>query len=522
MRKTLFALAALLLAATVGCVRNQPEIIIVTATFLPQQTQIALAPNQTPVPPIEQTLLASEPALNQTPDPTRAGAAGATREYVVQSGDTLTGIAMAFGTSVETLLALNDIANPDALEVGQVLRLPEPPTETTSDFKILPDVRIVYGPRAGSFDIAGFIAQQPGYIRSATDEIDDETFTAAEVVQRVTWEYSVDPRLLLALIELRAGWLSEPNPPDDKKAYPVGIGDSPFGFTRRGLYRQLAWAADQINAGYYGWKYRDLTTLEFSGGVRLLYFPGLNAGTVALQYALSQLSPYSVWQREISPDGLFTIYSRYFGNPFDGGSEHAVPAGLQQPPLGLPFPPGQPWFYTGGPHGGWGIGSAWAAIDFAPPDDLTDKTTACYVSDNFATALADGVVARVSEGAVVLDLDGDGDETTGWTILYLHMAEEDRVAEGATLRQGDRIGRPSCEGGFSNGTHIHIARRYNGEWIPADCTGCAPGQQTPPFVMDGWTAVGLPNQEYQGYLVKGDERRVAEQGRNIADNEVAW
>lgn len=30
------------------------------------------------------------------------------------------------------------------------------------------------------------------------------------------------------------------------------------------------------------------------------------------------------------------------------------------------------------------------------------------------------------------------------------------------------MGNPSSEGGEATGTHIHIARKYNGEWILAD------------------------------------------------------
>jgi len=37
----------------------------------------------------------------------------------------------------------------------------------------------------------------------------------------------------------------------------------------------------------------------------------------------------------------------------------------------------------------------------------------CYVSPNWVTAAAPGVIARSGEGYVVLDLDGDGDEHTG-------------------------------------------------------------------------------------------------------------
>lgn len=520
MKKTPLLLAALIAVMT-GCVRNQPDVVVITATFLPptENGGVAVATSA----PIAQTLDANAVLTNPTPNPTRTGSDQSTREYIVQPGDNLTAIAVTFGTTVETLMSLNNLVNPDQLEVGQVLRLPGPPSDTTSDFKIVPDVRLVYGPGSGQFDIAAFIAQQPGYIRTATDTIDDVAYPAAQVIERIAQEYSVDPRLMLALVEYKAGWLSNVAPSDAAKSYPLNVPDSTFGFSRSGLYRQLAYAANELNAGYYGWKQRGRTTLEFAGGIRMLYEPGLNAASVALQGFLAQVSPaMSEWQRDISVDGLYAVYSRYFGNPFDSAIDPVVPPGLAQPALGLPFARGETWYYTGGPHGGWGAGSAWAAIDFAPPDDLETKTTGCYVSDFFATAVADGVIARISEGAAVLDLDGDGDETTGWTILYLHIAAEDRIAEGTVVRQGDRIGRPSCEGGISNGTHMHLARRYNGEWIPAACQDCPPGEERAPFELDGWTTVGLFNQEYQGFLIKGDQRKVAEQGRNIADNEVGW
>ena len=193
-----------------------------------------------------------------------------------------------------------------------------------------------------------------------------------------------------------------------------------------------------------------------------------------------------------------------------------MPVDLVQPQLTFPFPSGETWFFTGGPHGGWGNGSAWSAVDFAPPDDRPDGSTLCYISDYWTTALGDGIIVRSSNGTVILDLDGDGDETTGWAILYLHMASVGRVSEGTVVKMGDRIGRPSCEGGFSTATHLHLARMYNGEWIPVNEQGA------PPFVMNGWTLYGYSGQEYQGYMDKNDERREAEQGRLTPINRVTW
>ena len=63
------------------------------------------------------------------------------------------------------------------------------------------------------------------------------------------------------------------------------------------------------------------------------------------------------------------------------------------------------------------------------------------------------------------------------------------------------IGHASCEGGAATGTHVHIARKYNGEWIVAD--------GPIPFVMDGWTVVA-GDKPYLGKMVNGDKIATAD------------
>ncbi|NDJ60521.1 MAG: LysM peptidoglycan-binding domain-containing protein [Chloroflexi bacterium] len=517
----------LLACATLACARSQPEVIVITATFPPPDSAPAVTASITPAPaqPSPDSPLDQPPASDAVVDQPFAPALDVTatpRTYTVREGDTLSGIAAAQGVRMDNLIQINDLANPDQLFVGQVLVLPAPPSAVGSDFQILPDSRLVRGPGSAAFDIDAFIEQQPGYVRIATDEVNDEILTARAIIARVALEYSVDARLLLALLEDRGGWLSNPTPDEAATTYPLGAQASPLGFDRDGLYRQLAWAADRLNLGYYTWKRGDLSIIEFDDGVRALYAQTLNAATAGVQYMLSQFNDYDTWQTQVSEAGLYATYTQYFGDPFADPRDPPLPPDLTQPPLVLPFAEGETWFYTGGPHGGWGSGSAWGAIDFAPPDDLETLTTSCYISDFFVTAVASGVIARVDEGTVILDLDGDGDESTGWSVLYLHIASQDRIAEGTVVAVGDRIGRPSCEGGFSTGTHVHIARRYNGEWLPADCTGCPPNYNPPPFTLGGWSVVGLRGQEYQGFLTRSDEQRVAEQGREIVENQVSW
>jgi murein DD-endopeptidase MepM/ murein hydrolase activator NlpD len=198
---------------------------------------------------------------------------------------------------------------------------------------------------------------------------------------------------------------------------------------------------------------------------------------------------YEDWLADVDPDGFFKTYNRLFGNPFGYTVEPLIPEDLQSPELTLPWPPGETWYYTSGPHGAWNSGSAWGALDFAPPSEQLG----CVTTDLWVTAMADGLVTRSGNGAVVVDMDGDGYAGTGWAITYMHLETRDRIPEGTSVTIGDRLGHPSCEGGFSNGTHVHIVRSYNGRWISADTVT--------PFVMSGWISQGAGT-EYNGYLVR--------------------
>ncbi len=94
-------------------------------------------PSTTPGPgeptntPIEQvhfdvTHVPSPTALppTSTPGPGGAVAPGATGKYTIKPGDTLSGIAQEFGITVEELVKLNNIVDPNQIQAGQVLTVP--------------------------------------------------------------------------------------------------------------------------------------------------------------------------------------------------------------------------------------------------------------------------------------------------------------------------------------------------------------------------------------------------------------
>jgi LasA protease len=291
----------------------------------------------------------------------------------------------------------------------------------------------------------------------------------------------VNPRLLLALLEYRGGWVTNSSP--DNIDYPLGFQDSYYA----GLYRQVAWAANNLNRGYYLWRVNALSTLPLSDGSYVPLDPTINAGTAGVQYFLSQFNNRPFWDYDVGNLGFLATYTQLFGSPFNLGIEPLLPSNLIQPPMQLPFEPDTTWSFTGGPHGGWDAGSAWAAIDFAPPGE----PAGCVTSDAWVVAVADGWIVRAEDGQVIQDLDNDGYEQTGWNVLYMHIETRDRIPPNSYVYAGQHIGHPSCEGGISNGTHVHLARKYNGEWIPAD--------GNLPFNLEGWLSSGNGT-EYDGYL----------------------
>jgi murein DD-endopeptidase MepM/ murein hydrolase activator NlpD len=456
-----------------------------TASPLPSPTPDLLSRLLPPTP------IPGSPAVTPTPDPPRAQPTvrSQTEWYIVAPGDSLGAIAGLYGVGPGQIVAANGLFNPNVLSVGQVLEIPAPIVEATGpSYKVIPDSALVYGPASILFHLNEFTGEWSSHLNAYRETVDGVELSGPGIVLQVAQQYSVDPRLLLAILELQGGWVRSTNVSGEARVYPVGY--RAVGY--EGLFSQLSWAADQLNLGYYRWRSGWAGPFVFGDGRVVPAGSGINAGTAGVAQLLSQLVSVETWRDLMAENGLAALYRELYGDPYLTAIEPLVPASPETPGMRLPFEAGAPWSFTGGPHAAWGTGAAWAALDFAPPG----YALGCVWSDEWVTAVGDGPILRSRNGEVVQDLDGDGNEQTGWVILYMHIHSVDRVEAGDVLRAGDRIGHPSCEGGVSNGTHIHLARRYNGEWIAAD-GGL-------PFNMDGWVSAGL-GLEYDGTMTRGDE-----------------
>jgi len=409
--------------------------------------------------------------------------------YTVQPGDTLLGISLAYDVSIAELIAINGLESESAIiQVGQALQVPLNVSRTGPTEISLPDSEVVYSPAYLDFDVAAFIREQGGYLSAYSELVNGVDTSAAEIVSRVARQYSVGPRVLLALLEHYGGWVTAPYPPT---YHPLGPANP---YYEESFFLQLSWAANRVNGGYYGYKRDGSVAVRFRDGSRAIVPAGLNAGTAGIQNILALNGDWDTWREEMG--AFMATYRRLFGDPSARIFEPLVPIDLAQPPLRLPWETGRTFYYTGGPHAAYGHLSAWAAVDFAPPD----VKGSCYYSQENVTAAADGRLFLGDTGEMYLDLDADGNLQTGWVLLYLHVVARDDVTHGQLISAGTPLGYASCEGGVSNSSHLHLARRYNGEWMAAD--------GPVPLVLAGWQAKAGPGQ-YDGTMVRDGVTKTA-------------
>jgi LasA protease len=427
----------------------------------------------------------SLPGIWPTPEP---GVIIPPYAYLSQPGDTLTALAARFGVNPDQI-------NPDQptvglLSPGQQLTIPNLLGDPPYPSALLPDSTIIYSPGSAGFQIGTYIIQAGGYLSTYREKVDvDEWMTGSEIVRRVALESSINPQLLLAFLEFRSGWVRGQPVDPAQVDYPIGFYVPDY----RGLYLELSLVAKELNIGYYGWRQGTLTYLTFPDFSQVRISPGLNAGSVAVETLVTKFyRKQQDWLAAINgPHGFLALYAEMFGDPWpaDDRVEPLLPPNIVQPTLELPFAPGEYWSLTSGPHITWRTGTPRGALDFSP---ITGEPP-CAVSTAWVTASAPGLVVRSERGVVALDLDGDGLEQTGWVLVFMHVAEQERVSPGTWVDINTPLGHPSCEGGQATGTHVHLARKYNGEWLAAD--------GPLPLVLSGWVA-HAGELSYEGTLEK--------------------
>ena len=181
----------------------------------------------------------------------------------------------------------------------------------------------------------------------------------------------------------------------------------------------------------------------------------------------------------------------------------------------LPFPKGETWFLTGGPHADGLSNDVRYAIDIAPPEVRKCPTdgSKLVIDNRMVTASASGQVILAGDDKNRNDPSHSMvkiKDANGLTEVYIHLTNT-KVKKGDNVSQGAPLGNPSCEyppGGRTEGAHVHEGLEKDGQAIPIDGV-----------IVGGWT-IRNGSKNYNGTMTRtGEKTRTADVRRCKTDTD---
>ena len=366
--------------------------------------------------------------------------------YTVQSGDTLAVIAERFGITVEMLSALNNISDPNLIQVGQILLIPS----ADGALAAVPTAKVMANPGDTLLRIASRYGQDPQVLTTlnaitlttrlfpgqpvavplATAPRTPTAFgaitgltTPANVVQGRTGRVVVESRQPLSLT---ATWNGLP------LAFTTQTTDQLRQFTLLPAPALIAPAPYTLTLTYTASNGLALTTqrlIEVVAGPyesQEILLPDEKGGLLAPELVNNELALMSgVWSQVTPTLWWSTVFTRPIGSQYETTS----PFGTRRS-------------YNGGPYSSYHAGQ-----DFGAPEGVPILAPAPGT-----VALAAGL--QVRGNAVLLD-HGRGIYTGYW-----HMSEI-YVKSGQQGQAGDVLGLVGTTG-LSTGAHLHWEMRIYG------------------------------------------------------------
>jgi murein DD-endopeptidase MepM/ murein hydrolase activator NlpD len=325
--------------------------------------------------------------------------------------------------------------------------------------------RLSYAHNFTTPQIQAFLEERGSGLARVRFQVGDRSHSFAETLVGLTSLYSVNPRLMLALLELHAGLVSAPAPSAEQLAWAMGYrGD---GGGRRGLYSQVRWAARELR-----WATRDYSlrgdqpppAISFADGARQEY----GADVALNRYVLARVLGPTTNAPGLGPrmDALINTYARLFEDPRLAPEWPPLAEPFLTRPMDRPFPVTSffdhdaPFLVQNGSlRTFWGRSETDSSIaydghtgwDFAmaPPDRILAAAPGTII---FAGNSDDGCASPAR--AVILE------HGNGYRTLYWHLSRVD-VELGQFVERGAPLGIAGSTG-CSTGPHLHFQVQYLG------------------------------------------------------------
>jgi hypothetical protein len=334
---------------------------------------------------------------------------------------------------------------PVALAPGNLLKIPTYQLEF--DTSLVSDGQFVWGPNVGDFDIGAYLAERGSPLEPFAPDI--ELWASYS---------SVNPKVLMAILELRHGWVSGiafSIPEDEVRST---IEDTAMGLATTFYEHLHTWGARRpafTPVPTFG------PSIQLQDGSVAAVDPSQSSGTVALLAAMAADISSAGYESKFTGAtwDFRTIFGAMFpeSDPLDISNEIDPQASPPDTLFQLPFPLGAEWVASG-PHS-WNGGS-WPP-PFSSIDFFTGGGSCSSPPNQYAVAAAYGTVNRPYGYSCWLEIDHGG----GWVTSYYHLQN---LYSGAPIGRDGKLGTIACEtcaGGFATGPHVHFSLKYNGAYV---------------------------------------------------------
>jgi LasA protease len=301
----------------------------------------------------------------------------------------------------------------------------------------------LYGRDAEAFDVENYLALNAPALRSK-----------AEVITHWAGYYSINPKVVLALAEMKSGVLTAPN----KRNLQAPFGDLS---RARGFDKQLRDVLHKLSQNFYGFEGRQRT-----GDKRMAMQSNVNGATAAIVGTLAApATRIGAAEQGASLDAFTQQFKSLFREDADKvlAMEAEVPmaAMAMVPPtnmMQMPWRQGYSW-KSNGAHShtgsGWPLSSIDVSYDWPGWGALTYSVTAAHA----------GTVQVLSRCQVRIT------NPNGWATNYYHM-DQIQVSNGQWVTANTKLGvyassrnAALCQGGSSTGPHLHFSLLNNGRYV---------------------------------------------------------
>ena len=372
--------------------------------------------------------------------PMGGGASGAAGTFQAQS------MALRTGRTFSVL----ELLLPDAGRAwpGPV-SWPPPGNLIQSDLDTPPvsDGQFVWGPNVGRFDMAPYLAARRSPLVAYAPEL--ELWASYS---------SVNPKLLLAALELRYGLVSALPAGWTEDDVLAAIEDTSLTMATA-FYEHLQTWGDRRPATRRVLTVRPMLRLQDGTAVQLSADDP--SGSFALAALVAKFADASRFKDAMAIGGAGS-FTQVFGALFpsvnlESTANEIDPPGT--PPanmLQLPFAMGATWSF-GGPHS-WNGNST---PPFSSMDFFTGGATCSSPPYLYAVSAASGTTERPGSYSCWLEIDHGG----GWETSYYHLQN---LAPPASVNRNAALGTIACEicaGGYATGPHVHFSLKYNGAYM---------------------------------------------------------